>query len=142
MPRNKIAISALSVVWIWLRPELPNQLVYVQKSVVSYDLYTLVKSIRYKQKKYEKYYYDCIESMKSCQYEINYVVHMYDSNPIDLNDFDKFIENLNNELKNYKEKIPRKKNEYDMLKFKANFVVNTLTPLHACCYGMYKLLLV
>ena len=141
---NNMAISALSLVWIWLRPELPEQLIYTQSSVFSYIYYTLIKSLRYKQKNYENYYYKCIESINACEYQIRYAKHTYINYryPRQLNDFNKFIDDNNNILNNYKKQLPIKKDDYDMLKIKVDYIVNTLTPLQACCYGMYELLMI
>ena len=138
-----MAISAFSIVWLWLRPELPKQLIYAQNSVVSYYLYALVKSIRHKQKKYEKYYYKCIETIKDCVHDIGYQRHMHSSDhPLQGDEFNKFIEDLERELQDYRKKKIIKKYDYDLFKIKADIIVNTLLPLQACCYGMYELLFI
>ena len=132
---NSLILSALSVVWTWLKPQLPQQLAYTQCSTPSYNLCSLIKSIRKLEKQYEYDYQWSIHLVNSCQRDIWNLELSYST------DRDRYMESFMINLKKFTKMLPIAKDKYDLLKANADFIVMTLTSLRVCCNEIKEFLI-
>lgn len=132
---NKLTLTALSIVWnCWLKPQLPKKLTYIQCSTSSYNICTLVESIRELQKRYEADYYKCVDLVDLYEGKIMDLELDFDSYSTDVACFDRCMESSERNLKKFTRLQPIKEAKYNLLKSNADFLVETVTSLRTCCH--------
>ena len=130
---NNLVLSALFVVWTWLKPELPESLTFIQCSTLS----SLVNLIKKKQHYYEELILNY--KMKVSADEKTY--SKIESSYKDPRTYMSNIRNVMTNIKSSKVLLDAEMAKTVSLKTDLVFIVTTLTTLQTCCYGMYDSLL-
>ena len=128
---NNLALTALSVVWTWLKPELPKPLKYTECTTLT----ALVASIRKKDEQYTERITNKFEWMHHYDYQI--VLMEVSDRALNY----KTLEFFEKEKRSCDFQVRSLTNKQALLETNTFLIVNTVAALQTCCYGATGVLL-
>ena len=129
---NSIFLSILHIVWIWLRPTLPESLSYLSKSKKSHNILKLVQLIKKQEELHSRFFHDyelAVYRAENYAYHKNSYVFLSDS-------YNYTFHYYMNESECYRKMSENESTKCNILKIKREFIVIILGSLLKCCYGV------
>ena len=129
---NSMFLSILHIVWIWLRPTLPEPLSYLSKSKKSHGILKLVQLIKKQEELHMRFYHNYSLVVSKAENYADHVNTYINPSPIYKYNFYHYM----NEAKCYKKMSENEKHKHAILKIKKDFIVIVLGSLLECCCGV------
>ena len=132
---NSMFLSILHILWIWLRPTLPEPLTYRRGSKKLYSIVKLVQMIKKQEELHTRFYNNYKEAVcKAVDYTIHLNTYIYPATTHN-------IHHYMNEAKCYRNMVEEENHKRNKLKIRKNFIVSVLGPLLECCSGVQNSLM-
>ena len=128
---NSMFLSIVPIVWLWLKPTLPEPLSYRRgPSKKLHGILKLVQIIKKQENLHMRFCYNYELAVLKAEEHINRVnIYIYSNCKY-------CIYHYINEKKCYKNMLEHEKRKHTILKIKKNFIVSVLGTLLECCFGV------